>query len=305
MEGQKLKILQDSNPAKHGQKRSLNIALGLTTVYMVVEVIGGLLTGSLALLADAGHMLSDVGALGVALFALKLAERPPTSEKTYGYHRAEILAALANGLTLWLIAGLIFHEAYHRFSALPEVKGWGMLSVAAIGLGVNLGVAMILRKRASESLNLQGAFSHVLADTLGSIGAITAALIILAIGWHLADPLVSVLIAGLILYSSWDLVRGSVGILMEATPKEIKLDEVRTVLEQIPGVQEVHDLHVWCLTSGFYALSAHATVRNLSQGQQILEQARRSLKDRFQIGHMTLQLEKGPLQRETIIREIN
>jgi len=292
MEGSGLKILQGSTQERGIQKRLLKITFFITLLYTLVEIIGGFLTQSLALLADAGHMLSDAGALGLSLFALWLADRPPTPEKTYGYHRAEILAALANGLTLWLIAGLIFHEAYHRFFSPPEVKGLGMLSIATIGLFVNLGVALLLRKGANESLNLKGVSLHVLSDALGSMGAIAAALIILLTGWNLADPLISILIGLLILYSSWGLVRESVDILMEATPKEIKLDEVRAALKEIPGVQEVHDLHVWCLTSGQYALSAHAVVKGPSQEQWILNQARRMLNDQFKIGHMTLQLEE-------------
>jgi len=240
MEGPRLKIIQKSSLAKEGQKRSLKIALGVTTAYTLVEMVGGFLTQSLALLADAGHMLSDVGALGIALFAIRLAERPPTQEKTYGYHRAEILAALANGLTLWLIAGLILREAYLRFLSPPEVNGLGMLLVATAGLGVNVGVALMLKKRASGSLNLRGAFLHVTSDALGSVGAISAGAIILLTGWYLADPIVSVLIGGLILYSSWGLVRESVDILMEATPKGIKLGDVRAALEQVQGFTFSH-----------------------------------------------------------------
>ena len=300
MEGPRLKIIQESSLAKEGQKRSLKIALGVTAAYTLVEIVGGFLTQSLALLADAGHMLSDVGGLGIALFAIRLAERPPTREKTYGYHRAEILAALANGLTLWLIAGLILREAYLRFLSPPEVNGLGMLMVATVGLGVNVGVALMLKKSASSNLNLRGAFLHVISDALGSVGAISAGAIILLTGWYLADPIVSVLIGGLILYSSWGLVRESVDILMEATPKGIKLDDVRAALEQVPGVREVHDLHVWCLNSGFYALSAHAMVEDLSQGQRILEQARGTLNNRFQIGHMTLQLEEKAFTIEQV-----
>ena len=292
MERSKLPIVQETSTNREGHKRILKWALSLTALYTIVEVIGGLLTKSLALLADAGHMLSDVGALAIALWAIRLAERPPTQAKTYGYHRAEILAALANGLTLWLIAGLIFHEAYHRFFSPPEVKGLGMLLIATVGLGVNIGVALILRKRASESLNLRGAFLHVIGDALGSVGAIAAGAIILLTGWYLADPIVSVLIGVLILYSSWGLVRESVDILMEAAPKGIKLDEVRAALENVSGIREVHDLHVWCLTSEFYAISAHALVGNLSEGQRILEQSREILKDRFRINHVTLQLEE-------------
>ncbi|MFQ5779244.1 MAG: cation diffusion facilitator family transporter [Nitrospiria bacterium] len=292
-----LRVVEKPNRVRESKRRSLWIAFGVNAVYALVEVMGGIITGSLALLADAGHMFSDVVALGISIFAVKLAEKPPTLEKTYGYHRAEVLAALINGLTLWLIAGLIFHEAYHRLFSPPEVKGFGMLFVATVGLGINIGVALVLRKRAAEDLNLKGAFLHVVADILGSIGAIVAALAILITGWNYADPIIGVLIAILILYSSWELVRDSVDILMEGTPKEIKLEDVRCALIEIPGIHEVHDLHVWSLTSGKFAFSAHAVVKDLSQGQSVLGQASRILSDQFRIGHTTLQLEEIALSK--------
>jgi cobalt-zinc-cadmium efflux system protein len=281
-------------------RKPLTIALVITLTYLVAEVIGGLWTHSLALLADAGHMLTDAASLGLALFAIWLAERPAPAQKTYGYYRTEILAALANGATLILIALLIFYEAIRRFGAPPEVNSLPMLAIATLGLGANLLSAYVLFASRDESLNLRGAFLHVAADALGSIGAILAGIVMLTTGWYLADPLISIGIGLLILYSSGRLVRESVDVLMEAVPSNIDLDALTQAVESDPHVADLHDLHVWTVTSGFYALSAHVVVedggRDTADSQALLERLRAMLRDRFGVAHTTLQLEYADLE---------
>jgi cobalt-zinc-cadmium efflux system protein len=267
------------------------VVLSLTASFTVVEVVGGLLTGSLALLADAGHMLSDNLSLGLALFAVWLAGRPSTPERSFGYQRAEILAALANGVTLVVISLWIFAEAYSRLWEPPEILGGPMLAVATLGLLVNAVCAIILSHSADESLNTQGALRHVIADALGSIGAIVAALIILLTGWRYADPLVSAAIGLLILASSWKLLRDSTNVLLEATPRGIDAEEVGRRMAGAEGVEEIHDLHIWTITSGFPALSAHVLV-----GQsEDCHARRRDLEDlllrEYGIEHTTLQVD--------------
>lgn len=267
------------------------LALAITSFYFVAEVLGGLLTNSLALLSDAGHMLSDMAALGLTLFAFLIARRPATTKRTYGYHRMEILAALINGLTLWLIVGVIFHEAYRRFLDPPEVHSMGMVVVAALGLGVNVGAGFILYGSDQENLNLRGAFLHVVGDALGSVGAIAAGVIILFTGWYLADPVVSIFIGGLILYTSWSLIKESVNILMQSAPSGLDIEEVQRAIEQVKGVTRVHDLHVWSVTSGVFTLSAHAVTHSREDFHLILNEIEGILKDRFNIEHTTIQLE--------------
>jgi cobalt-zinc-cadmium efflux system protein len=272
-------------------RRALAVVLALTASFTVVEVIGGLLTGSLALLADAGHMLSDNLSLGLALFAVWLAGRPATPERSFGYQRAEILAALANGVTLVAISIWIFIEAYSRLWEPPGILGGPMLAVATLGLLVNALSAIILSRSAGESLNAQGALRHVIADTLGSVGAIIAAAIILLTGWRYADPLVSAAIGLLILGSSWKLLRDSTNVLLEATPRSIDAEEVGRTMAGARGVEEVHDLHIWTITSGFPALSAHVLV-----GQsEDCHARRRDLEDlllrEYGINHTTLQVD--------------
>jgi cobalt-zinc-cadmium efflux system protein len=245
---------------RDGNRRALAVVLALTASFTVVEIIGGLLTGSLALLADAGHMLSDNLSLGVALFAAWLAGRPATPEKSFGYRRAEILAALANGMMLVAISVWIFIEAYARLREPAEVLGGPMLAVAALGLLVNVAGAVILYRTGAESLNVEGAMRHILADALGSVGAMVAATIIILTGWRYADPLVSVAIGLLILGSSWTLLRDSTNILLEATPRGLDAGEVGRRMAAAEGIVEVHDLHIWTITSGFPALSAHILV---------------------------------------------
>ena len=273
------------------EARCLKLALAITSVYFVAEVLGGIFTNSLALLSDAGHMLSDIAAMGLSLFAFQMARRPATTKKTYGYHRLEILAALANGLTLWLIVGVIFAEAYRRFSNPPEVHSMGMLIVASMGLGVNIAAGIILYGSHHESLNVRGALLHVLGDALGSVGAVAAGLMMLATGWYTADPLISVVIGMLILYTSWDLIKESLAILMQSVPRGIDVAEVQKALEQIGGVIKVHDLHVWSVTSGVFTLSAHAVIDPGENPQGILDRIEDRLKIDFCIEHTTIQLE--------------
>jgi cobalt-zinc-cadmium efflux system protein len=265
--------------------------LAMTASFTACEVVGGLLTGSLALLADAGHMLSDNLSLGLALFAAWLSGRPETPEKSFGYKRAEILAALANGVTLVAISIWIFIEAYSRLREPSEILGGPMLAVAALGLVVNAAGAMILSRSAGENLNARGALRHVIADALGSVGVIAAALVIIFTGWRYADPLVSVVIGALILASSWSLLRDSTNVLLEATPRDMDAEEVGSKMAGAEGVTEVHDLHIWTITSGFPALSAHVLV-----GQsEDCHARRRELEDllarEYGISHTTLQVD--------------
>lgn len=279
-----------------GQNRKrIAIVLGLVAAYMVAEVIGGLLTNSLALLADAGHMLSDAGALALALFALWAAQRPATSSHTYGYYRTEILAALINGATLVAVALYIFVEAYQRLGELPEVQGALMMSIATGGLLINLIGLWILNAGRSESLNVRGAWLHVLTDALGSVGAIVAGGLIWAFGWNWADPMVSILIGVLVLYSSWALLKETVAVLMEGAPGHIDVDKVRSAIQGVSGVRAVHDLHVWTITSGMVALSAHVVVEKGQFGQRTLRSVRECLRKQFGIDHTTIQLEEEGL----------
>ena len=280
--------------ARAAGRRALAITLALTGTFTVVEVVGGLLTDSLALLADAGHMLSDSLSLGVAMFAIWLATRPTSPRRTFGYQRAEILAALFNGVTLVAISVWIFIEASMRFGDPPDVLAGPMLAVACAGLLVNLAAARILHRGAGESLNVSAAHRHVIADLLGSAGAIAAALIILATGWEYADPLVSVLIGLLILASSWTILRDSTAILLEASPRGLEVEEVGAAMASVPGVVQVHDLHVWTITSGFPALAAHVIVGTDDDCHAKRFEIERLLADRFGLEHTTLQVDHEP-----------
>ena len=276
---------------RHTETRRLRLALAISSVYFFAEVIGGFLTNSLALLSDAGHMLSDIAALALSLFAFRIAKRPATVSSTYGYHRVEILAALFNGLMLWLIVGVIFAAAYSRFFNPPEVASHGMMIVASLGLVVNIVAGAVLYDSHHHNLNLRGAFLHIVSDALGSVGAIVAGLIMLLTGWYVADPLISVLIGLLILHSSWSLVKESLSVLMQAVPKGIRLEDVQQALEEVEGVSKVHDLHVWAVTSDLFTLSAHAVVENGGDFHQVLNGIEDTLKERFNIEHTTIQLE--------------
>lgn len=271
--------------------RRLAFALALVLVYMTAEVIGGLVSGSLALLADAGHMLSDAASLGLALSALAIARRPPDRRRTFGYRRTEILAALVNGVTLVVIAVFILVEAWERWWQPREVRGGLMMAVAAGGLVVNLAGLAILRGGDSASLNLRGAWLHVLSDTLGSLQAIVAGALIWWRGWTWADPVASVLIAVLVIGSSWSLLKESVNVLMEGTPGHLGLDEIRECLCGVDGVEDVHDLHVWSITSGFEALSAHVRAGGGRRRSELLAEVRGLVRERFGIDHITVQLE--------------
>lgn len=273
-------------------RRRLTIVLALTGTYMLAEVAGGLLTGSLALLADAGHMATDVFGLGLALFAIWLGGRPASPERTYGYYRTEILASLLNAVLLFGISGYILYEAWRRFQAPPEVQSLPMLAVASVGLAVNLVGAWLLRGGAGESLNVQGAFLEVVSDLLGSLGVIVAGLVMYFTGWWYADPLFSVGIGLFILPRTWRLLSEAVGILLEGTPSHLNLAEVRAAMEEIPGVESVHDLHVWSITSGYVALSAHVRARGGIDRSQGLAAQNAVLRERFGIEHTTIQIEE-------------
>jgi cobalt-zinc-cadmium efflux system protein len=277
---------------RHNETKRLKLALAISSVYFFAELIAGFLTNSLALISDAGHMLSDIGALALSLCAFYFARRPATVESTYGYHRAEILAALFNGLALWLIVGVILASAFNRLFAPPEVESVGMIIVAVFGLLVNIAAGFILYDpHHHHNLNLRSAFLHVISDAVGSLGAIAAGVVMLTTGWYLADPLISTLIAVLILFSSWHLVKESLSILMQSVPKGIRLQEVQQTIESVEGVAKVHDLHVWAVTSGIYTLSAHAVVEVGGDLHHVLNGIERTLKQRFNIEHTTIQLE--------------
>src|SRR3954451_17622867 len=280
-----------------GSKRALKLVLILTTAFMVAEVVGGLLANSLALLADAGHMLSDTVALGVALFAAWLAARPGGPSRTFGYRRAEILAALFNGVTLVAISIWIFIEAGMRFSDPPEVDAGLMLAIAIGGLAVNVAAAAVLRPHSAESLNASAALRHVFADLLGSVGVILAAVVILATGWDYADPVISIAIGILILASSWSILRDSVRILLEASPADMEVEEVGRAMTGVPGVTQVHDLHVWTITSGFPGLAAHVLVDRNTDCHATRRDLEAMLHERFGLDHTTLQVdhERGDL----------
>ena len=276
---------------RHTETRRLIWASAISALYFIAELVAGFLTNSLALLSDAGHMLSDIGAMALSLFAFRMAKRPATHQSTYGFHRVEILAALFNGLSLWLIVGIIFAAAYNRFAQPPVVESFGMMIVAVIGLFVNIAAAAMLHGQHRHNLNLRGAFLHVVSDAVGSVGAIAAGIIMLTTGWYLADPLISIFIGGLILFSSWSLVKDSVSVLMQSVPKGIQLEEVRLTIEAVDGVSKVHDLHIWAVTSDIFTLSAHAVVTNGEDFHQVLNNIEETLKERFNIEHTTIQLE--------------
>jgi cobalt-zinc-cadmium efflux system protein len=273
-------------------KKRLTLVLTITAIFMLVELAGGLLANSLALIADAAHMLTDVGALGLSLFVLWFSRRPARPEKTYGYLRLEILAALINGATLVVIAVAIFWQAYQRLLHPEPVEGVLMLGVAVAGMIVNLIAARLLHSSADHNLNLRGAYLHVIGDLIGSAGAIIAAVLIITTGLIIADPVISAVVGLLILYSSWKLVRESVDVLLESVPAHIDLSAVRRTIDEIPGVDQVHDLHVWTVTSGMICMSGHAVVLHPDQNQRVLQEIHAALRDRFGISHITVQLER-------------
>ena len=274
-----------------GSRRALGLVLVLTVAYTGAEIVGGILTGSLALLADAGHMLGDSAALTLALGAAWLATRPATPERSFGYRRAEILAAFANGLALVAIAIWVFVEAIRRLGDPPRVLGGWMLLVAVIGLAVNLAAARILARPAEENLNVQAALRHVFADIGAAAGVAVAAIVVLATGWRQADPIAGLAIALLILASSWTILRDSVTILLESTPAGIDAQEVGRRMAEAEGVVEVHDLHIWTITSGFPTLSAHVLVRKGDDCHARRRELEHLLAQEFGLTHTTLQVE--------------
>ena len=285
------------NHSHDANKKTLFIAFIIITFFMVVEAVGGVLTNSLALLADAGHMLSDAISLGIAVMAFTLGERAANYSKTYGYKRFEILAAVFNGVTLILISGFIFYEAAGRFMNPPEVASYGMLAIATVGLLVNILVAWMLMRSGStkDNLNMRAAFLHVIGDLLGSVGAIAAALVMIIFGWGIADPLASVIVAVLILISGWRVTKDALHVLMEGTPVSVDLEAIVSRIKNIREVKGIHDLHVWTITSGMNALSAHVVVdgeMTVSECKALLHRIEHEL-EQDDIGHVTIQIESG------------
>lgn len=279
--------------AREGNKKGLIIALIITTGIMVLEFFGGLITNSLALLADAGHMLSDSSSLFLSLVAIWFASIPPSPQKTYGFYRFEILAALFNGVTLFVITFFIIKEAYARFFDPQAVSSGPMMLIAVIGLAANLVSAWFLLQKGDvkNNVNLRSAYLHVLGDALGSVGAILAGAIMLIFGWYVADPIISVLVSLLIVKSAWGIVKHSIHILMEGTPIMINQKDVITALLEIDGVVNVHDLHIWSITSGLDSLSCHILIEDHKDSQIILQEAINKIKTSFKIEHTTIQIE--------------
>jgi cobalt-zinc-cadmium efflux system protein len=270
---------------------ALKKALLLTAVYLAVEVIGGLVTHSLALLADAGHMLTDVSGLGLALIAIRFAKRPPTAERTYGLYRAEIIAAVLNSVLLLGISVFVVFEAYQRFQDPPAIQSGVMLWVAVAGLVVNAMSLRVLHKGANDSLNVKGAYFEVLSDFITSVGVIVGAGVMWRTGWYALDPLISAAIGLFIVPRTWMLLREAIGILLEGTPKDVDMPALRSVIEKLDGVVAVHDLHVWALTSGVNALSVHVVVQSDVEPGTMLTQVITSTREQFPIAHVTVQIE--------------
>ncbi|MBT4485005.1 MAG: cation transporter [Candidatus Latescibacteria bacterium] len=283
-------------------KRKLWIALTINAVFLIIEVIGGIVTNSLALLADAGHMLTDVAALLLAIFVATLAERPPTPRRTYGLLRAEVLGAFINGAALMVIVALIFHEALKRLDQVPVINGPLMLCVAVMGLLANMASAWVLFGSRNENINIRGAFLHMTADALGSVGAIVAGVVIWTTGWILIDPVVSIFIGIIILWSSWGLIAQTMNILLEATPENIDYHEVKKALLAIEHVTGIHDLHIWTIASGIPSLSVHISLESqcsdTTHWQECLRDAQAMLRERFGIVHSTLQFEPENFKRD-------
>jgi cobalt-zinc-cadmium efflux system protein len=272
-------------------RRTLTVALAVTAVMMLVEAAGGFVSRSLALLADAGHMLTDVAALGLSLFAIWLSSRPKTFSRTFGWRRFEIFAALVNGLALWAIAGVIGYEAFKRLTAPPQIRSGLMILIAGLGLLSNLAVGAILFRGRNKNLNIKGAFLHMLADALGSVGVLAAGLLIKITGSFIWDPIVSAAVCLLILWSSGRLVRDSFHVLMEGAPAHLDVSALQEAIREVPGVVEVHDLHVWTITSGFISLSAHLKIPRGRDVQEIIRRAQLAVSTRFNVVHTTFQPE--------------
>jgi cobalt-zinc-cadmium efflux system protein len=280
-----------AHPSHQGR---LRWALVLTALFFVAELVGGVISNSLALLADAGHMFTDVGALALSLFVAWFSRQPAAPEKTYGYLRWEILAALLNGAVLLLVSGLIVWEAFQRLQSPEPLQSGIMMGVAMAGLLVNMTSAAILHPVHGHSLNARGAYLHVIGDLLGSVGTVLAAVLVRWTGWLAADPIASVVVTLLVVRSAWRLVHESIDVLLEATPAHISLGSVREGLQKIRGIESVHDLHVWTVTSGMVAMSAHAVVREPAENQKVLEAAVAAMQ-RLGISHVTLQVERDSI----------
>lgn len=285
-----------SGTAAGQHKGKLKAALALTTGFMIVEAVGGLLTGSLALVADAAHMLTDAGGLALALIAIGFAERPATPQKTYGYVRLEILAALLNAVVLLLLTIFILYEAVDRFLNPPPVMAGPMLAVAIIGLAVNLTSMKLLASGSEESLNVKGAYFEVMSDMLGSVGVIIAALIVMFTGWRLADPIIGAGIGLFIVPRTWSLMKQAIHILMEGTPPEIDIDLLESTIKEIPGVVAVHDLHVWTITSGLDSMSCHVVIADMARARETLLAVNEAMKEKFNLTHTTIQVEDQALR---------
>jgi len=284
---------ESNNQTYSLNQRNLVIALLITAIVMIAEIIGGLMANSLALLSDAGHMLTDILALGLSLVAMRFAQKPPTPSKTFGFHRLEILAAFFNGMLLFFISFYIFYEAYHRLLHPKEIKGLFMLVVACIGLIANGIGIILLKKSAHTSLNVKSAFFHIVGDTISSGGVIVGGLLILYTGWYLVDPLIGIFIGILILKGAYALIMESIDIFLEATPKDINVEEMLDELRKIKGVKDIHHLHLWTITSGINAMSAHVLIDDLliSSSAYILKEIKSLLHNKYRIHHSTIQFE--------------
>lgn len=288
----------DHDHGRDGNKKGLLIALIITAGIMLLEFFGGLFTNSLALLSDSGHMLSDTSSLVLSLVAIWFAARPASPNKSYGFYRFEILAALFNGLTLFLVAGFIIWEAWERFWSPPAVASGQMMLIAVVGLAANLISAWALMRKGDvkNNVNLRSAYLHVLGDALGSVGAIAAGLVMWLFGWYIADPIISVVVALLILRGAWGVITHTLHILMEGTPLAVDQVKVKETLEQIDGVLNVHDLHIWTITSGLDSFSCHLLIDDHKDSQDVLQEAIHKLEETFKIKHCTIQIEKSGLQ---------
>ena len=272
--------------------RAVSIAFALTSCVFALELVGGWWTGSLALIADSMHVAIDLISLGMAMFATFMARRPPDAKRTFGYKRVEVLAALANGVALWVATGVILHEAWSRLVFPTPIAAAQMIGIAALGLACNLCSGMVLYKSSRDNINLRGAFVHVAADAMGALGTMLAGVIILRTRWYQADALASAAICLFIVLTSYWLLRDSIHILLEGAPAHLDIDEIRGALEGLDGVKEVHDLHLWSLTQGSESMSGHLVISEGLDSHEILERGQKLLKDRFRLEHVTLQIEK-------------
>lgn len=291
------------NRSSIGQK-GLALALSVTFVMMLAEVVGGIISNSLALLSDAGHMLTDILALALSLLALRFGVKPATTKKTYGFYRLEILAALINGGILILISLYIFYNAYQRILKPPDIKAPIMMGIAFLGLVVNILAALFVRKTSKENLNVRGAYLHIIGDALSSLGVLLGGVIILLTGWYRIDSVLSALIGTVIIKGAYGLIKESVDILLEAVPKGIDLEEVIREIKKIKGVKDIHHVHLWTITSGIYALSGHILIEDIltSKSTQILDDINHILRERFSIDHVTLQFECETCENSLVCR---